>query len=92
MNGATGWTDPDGAVHLHGSPVWVFDCSFRRPPSDRPRGKLSNPAQKLLLSNNQPVSVGSVVTTTLSQWPTAKSRMPEWTMRPRKRWQRPLMT
>lgn len=56
MNGATGWTDPDGAVHLHGSPVWVFDGSFRRPPSDRPRVKLGDPAQKFLLSNNRPVS------------------------------------
>ncbi|MGI6417770.1 MAG: glycosyl hydrolase family 28-related protein [Thermoguttaceae bacterium] len=58
-----GWTDPGGAVHLDGSPVLMFDCSFDRPPSDRPPIKLGNPAQKLLLSNNRPASVESLVQT-----------------------------
>ncbi|MHB1037422.1 MAG: glycosyl hydrolase family 28-related protein [Pirellulales bacterium] len=48
------WKDPEGAVHLAGSPVLLFDCVFTRPPSDRPAVKLADPAQKLIVSNNQP--------------------------------------
>jgi lysophospholipase L1-like esterase len=59
-----GWTDPEGAVHLNGSPVLLFDCSFSRSPSDRPPVKLGNAAQKLLLSNNQPATTESLVQAT----------------------------
>ena len=38
-----GWTDPEGAVYLNGSPVLMFDCSFTRPPSDRAPVRLVNP-------------------------------------------------
>ena len=48
------WTDPEGAVHLNGSPVLMFDCSFLQPPTDHPPIKLANPSQKLLVSNNRP--------------------------------------
>ncbi len=58
---AAGWTDPEGAVHLNGSPVLMFDCSFTRPPSDRAPVHLANPAQKLMLSNNRPAAVESLV-------------------------------
>lgn len=56
-----GWTDSEGAVHLSGSPVLLFDCSFTRPPSDRPPVRLVNPAQKVLLSNNRPEAVERLV-------------------------------
>jgi hypothetical protein len=59
-----GWTDPDGAVHLNGSPVLLFDCSFTRPPSASPPVRLANLAQKLLLSNNRPATVEALVQTT----------------------------
>jgi len=49
----TGWTDPQAAIQLSGSPVLMFDCSFDRPPSKAPPVRLANPAQKLLLSNNR---------------------------------------
>ena len=49
----TGWTDPQGAVHLNGSPVLMFDCRFDGPPSGRPPVRLANAAQKLLVSNNR---------------------------------------
>jgi hypothetical protein len=49
------WTDPEGAVHLSGSPVLMFDCSLTRPPSDRAPVRLANPAQKLMISNNRSV-------------------------------------
>jgi hypothetical protein len=55
------WTDPEGAVQLSGSPVLMFDCSFTRPPSDRPPVRLANPAQKLMVSNNRPTAVESLV-------------------------------
>lgn len=58
-----GWTDAEGAVHLNGSPVLIFDCSFVRPPSDRPPVKLANAAQKLLLSNNRPETLERLVQT-----------------------------
>jgi len=60
------WTDPDGAVHLNGSPVLMFDCSFASPPSDRAPVKLSNPNQQLLLSNNRPATVEGLVQATPS--------------------------
>ena len=56
-----GWTDPEGAVHLNGSPVLMFDCSFTRPPSDRPPVKLVNAAQTLLVSSNRPDPVERLV-------------------------------
>jgi hypothetical protein len=49
-----GWTDPEGAVFLNGSPVLMFDCAFSRPPSDGPPVKLVSAQQRLLLSNNRP--------------------------------------
>lgn len=58
------WTDPEGAVHLNGSPVLMFDCVFTRPPSDRPPVKLVNGAQKLLLSSNRPEPVERLVQST----------------------------
>ena len=48
------WTDPEGAVHLNGSPVLMFDCSFTRPPGDKPPVKLVNGGQMLFVSNNRP--------------------------------------
>jgi len=53
------WTDEEGAVHLNGSPVLMFDCSFSRSSlKGRPFGqapvRLVNPAQKLITSNNRP--------------------------------------
>jgi hypothetical protein len=59
-----GWTDPEGAVHLNGSPVLMFDCSFTRPPSARPPVKLANPGQTLLVSNNHPTTADRLVQTT----------------------------
>lgn len=56
-----GWTDPQGAIHLNGSPVLLFDCSFSRPPSDNPPVRLVNAAQKLLISNNRPDSPDQLV-------------------------------
>jgi hypothetical protein len=58
------WTDPEGAVYLNGSPVLMFDCSFSRPPSDRPPVKLVNPAQKLMFSNNRPATAENLVQNT----------------------------
>ena len=58
------WTDPEGAVHLNGSPVLMFDCSFTRPPSDRAPVRLVNTVQKLMVSNNRPAAVESLVQTT----------------------------
>ncbi len=55
------WTDPAGAVHLSGSPVLMFDCTFTRPPSDRPPVRLANPAQKLMLCNNRPAAIEGLV-------------------------------
>ncbi len=49
----TGWTEPQGAVHLNGSPVLLFDCSFDCSSSQRPPVRLVNSAQKLLVSNNR---------------------------------------
>ena len=59
-----GWTDPEGAVFLNGSPVMMFDCSFMKPPSDSPPVKLVNAAQKLLLSSNRPDPVERLVQAT----------------------------
>lgn len=58
-----GWTDPEGAVHLHGSPVLLFDCSFTSPPSDRPPVKLATPSQILLVGSNRPEPVERLVQT-----------------------------
>ena len=49
----TGWTDPQGAVYLNGSPVLMFDCTFDGPASSRPPVRLVNGAQRLLVSNNR---------------------------------------
>ena len=59
-----GWTHPEGAVHLNGSPVLMFDCVFTRPPSDRPPVRVDNPAQTLLVSNNRPETMESLVQAT----------------------------
>jgi hypothetical protein len=56
-----GWTDPDGAVYLNGSPVLMFDCSFTRPPSAGLPVRLTNPSQKLIVSNNRPETVDRLV-------------------------------
>lgn len=56
-----GWTDPEGAMHLNGSPVLLFDCTFSGPPSDKPPVKLVNPAQQLMLSNNRPAALEALV-------------------------------
>ena len=58
------WTDPDGAVHLNGSPVLLFDCSFVQLPADKPPVKLVNAGQKLFVSNNQPDPVERLVQVT----------------------------
>lgn len=58
------WTDPEGAVHLHGAPVLMFDCSFERPPSDRPPVRLAHPAQTLFVSRNRPEAVERLVALT----------------------------
>ena len=55
------WADPEGAVHLSGSPVLLFDCHFTRPPSDRPPVKLATSSQILFVSNNRPVPVDRLV-------------------------------
>ena len=50
-----GWTDPEGAVHLNGSPG--ADVRLLLHPAAVRTGrrcKLVNPAQKLMLSNNRP--------------------------------------
>jgi hypothetical protein len=52
-----GWTDPEGAVLLNGSPVLMFDCSFTGASSDRRPVRLANPSQKLLISNNRPLLI-----------------------------------
>jgi hypothetical protein len=31
-----GWTNPDGAIHLGGEPVLMFDCVFTKPPGKTP--------------------------------------------------------
>jgi hypothetical protein len=54
------WTDPEGAVHLNGSPVLLFDCSFTRPPNDRPPVRMSG-GQKLIVSQNEPVATDRLV-------------------------------
>jgi hypothetical protein len=51
------WTDPEGAVHLSGSPVLMFDCSFTRGPLGQRPIKLANPSQIILVSNNRPLPV-----------------------------------
>lgn len=58
------WRDTEGAVHLNGSPVLMFDCSFSQPPSDRAPVKLVNSAQQLLLSNNRPEATERLVQVT----------------------------
>ena len=58
-----GWTDGEGAVHLNGSPVLMFDCSFVQSPSDRPPVHLANGGQKLLLCNNRPETLEGLVRT-----------------------------
>jgi len=59
-----GWTDPEGAMHLNGSPVLMFDCRFTQPPSERTPVRLANAAQKLLLSHNRPEPVERLVEAT----------------------------
>ncbi len=58
------WTDPSGAVHLHGSPVLMFDCDFSNPPSDAAPVRLDNPNQVLLLSDNRPAQTPDLVQAT----------------------------
>lgn len=55
------WTDPDGAVHLNGSPVLMFDCAFTDPPSDAPPVRLVNAGQTLFVSNNSPEPAARLV-------------------------------
>jgi hypothetical protein len=56
------WTDPEGAVHLNGSPVLMFDCAFTHASSNRVPVKVVNGSQKLLLSNNRPAPMECLVT------------------------------
>jgi len=48
-----GWTDPQGAVHLNGAPVVMFDCVFTDPPSEGPPVRLVRGGQKLIASSNR---------------------------------------
>jgi len=49
-----GWTDPECAVLLAGSPVLMFDCSFERAPSEAPPVLEGTGEQVLFISNNSP--------------------------------------
>ena len=51
-----GWTDPEGAVHLNGAPVLMFDCVFSEPPSANPPVRLARDGQHVILSNNRPLA------------------------------------
>ena len=55
-----GWTDPEGAVFLNGSPALIFDCSFERGPSDNPP-VVAPGGQKLFVSNNRPDTIEGLV-------------------------------
>jgi len=56
------WTDPEAAVVLNGSPVFLFDCSFTHTVSNRVPVKAVDASQKLLLSNNRPATIERFVT------------------------------
>jgi len=56
-----GWKDPEGAVHLNGAPVLMFDCVFSEPPSQQPPVKVHSGSQPLILSGNVPAPVGELV-------------------------------
>ncbi|HOS95014.1 MAG TPA: glycosyl hydrolase family 28-related protein, partial [Armatimonadota bacterium] len=49
-----GWTDPQCAVLLAGSPVLMFDCSFDRPPSEASPVLETAGGQIFFTSNNRP--------------------------------------
>jgi len=49
-----GWTDPQCAVLLAGSPVLMFDCSFDRPPSEASPVLETAGGQIFFTSNNSP--------------------------------------
>jgi Pectate lyase superfamily protein/Right handed beta helix region len=56
-----GWTDPQGAVHLNGSPVLMFDCAFSEPPSPSAPVRMVRGDQKLIISQNRVASGGPLV-------------------------------
>src|SRR6202012_861808 len=47
------WTNPGGAVHLGGAPLLMFDCGFTNAPSQESPVQITNPQQRLVLSNNK---------------------------------------
>ena len=47
----SGWTKPDGAIHVGGAPVMVFDCVFTNPPTNHPPILLAR-GRRLITSNN----------------------------------------
>ncbi|MEI6503230.1 MAG: glycosyl hydrolase family 28-related protein, partial [Armatimonadota bacterium] len=55
------WKDAEGAVHLNGAPVLMFDCVFTEPPSANPPVKFGQGGQKLMVSGNRPASVEKLV-------------------------------
>lgn len=56
-----GWTAPDGAVRLSGSPVLVMDSTFEDPPSDAPPIVRASEAQRLFVSGCVPERLDRLV-------------------------------
>jgi hypothetical protein len=59
----SGWTGKDGAIVVRSAatPVTIFDCVFKNPPSDTPPIRCSDPNLRLLLSNNHCDKIAKVV-------------------------------
>ncbi len=56
------WTSPSTAASLSGTPVLVFDCVFTNGPSNSIPIKARSSSQMLLLSNNRPAPIQTLVT------------------------------
>ena len=48
-----GWSNPSGAVAIHGAPVLLFDSEFTHAPNKEPPVTIGSSDQRLLLSNNK---------------------------------------
>ena len=55
------WTDPDGAVHLNGAPVLMFDCVFTEPPSASPPVRFARGGQQAIISANRPEAAAELI-------------------------------
>jgi hypothetical protein len=57
-----GWTNPEGAISLHGAPVAMFDCVFTRAPGTMPPVLISSTNQRFFVSQNVSSGTNGVYT------------------------------